>query len=515
MANVTVIQPTISVGQDEKIRCAAYCRVSSPSDDQLNSFSVQMTYYAHKFECSDTETLVEIYADEGISGTSMTKRDEFQRMLNDCRQGKIDRIYTKSISRFARNTHDCLKTVRELKSLGITIKFEKEGYDTAQMTDEIMLTVMGSLAQEESVSISQNMRWSIQKRMENGTYTVSTIPYGYQKVRGEIVIDDAEAGVVREIFRMYLSGTGSESIALRLNTSDIPHTDGKWTASAVRYVLSNEKYIGDSLLRKFYTTETVPFRCVRNHGQQDQFYFSDDHPAIVSRDDFEIVQRLLQERGAGNHRSNVGTRNFSKKLFCGVCGTAFKYKLRAGGAHWVCRKHDDSAASCPTKQMPEQSIMRMFVQMYNKLLFSYKDVLVPLQKTLMEVRLRRLGGNQTAMEMHREIAKLLEQTHVIARLHTKGFLDDSKYLEQSTELKAKIARLRTKQKKLNQADASDEMIDQIEIMIAHFSKQEKPIAEFDADVFHMMVEKVTVTQEHDLIFHLIGGLQLTEKQSAL
>lgn len=159
--------------------------------------------------------------------------------------------------------------------------------------------------------------------------------------------------------------------------------------------------------------------------------------------------------------------------------------------------------------------MKMFVQMYNKLLFSYKDVLVPLQKTLIEVRLQRLGGNQTAMEMHREIAKLLEQTHVIARLHTKGFLNDSEYLEQSTELEAKIARLRTKQKRLYQANASDEMIDQIEILIAHFSKQEKPITEFDADVFHMMVEKITVTQEHNLVFHLIGGLQLTEKQSAL
>ena len=155
MPTVTVIQPTIAAEQNQKIRCAAYCRVSSNSEDQINSFIAQTRYYEKAFENSETEQLVDIYADEGITGTREDKRDEFQRMISDCRKGKIDRIYTKSISRFARNTRDCLKNVRELKSLGITIFFEKENIDTANMTDEMMITIMGGLAQEESVSISK------------------------------------------------------------------------------------------------------------------------------------------------------------------------------------------------------------------------------------------------------------------------------------------------------------------------------------------------------------------------
>ena len=192
MPAVTVIQPTITNEKAVKIRCAAYCRVSSDSEDQLNSFMAQTSYYEKAFEGSETEELVDIYADEGITGTREDKRDEFQRMMKDCRRGKIDRIYTKSISRFARNTKDCLKNVRELKSLGITIFFEKENIDTAEMTDEIMITVLGSLAQEESTSISQNLRWGIKKRMENGTIKMCTPLLLFYVVNVELFVNCIE-----------------------------------------------------------------------------------------------------------------------------------------------------------------------------------------------------------------------------------------------------------------------------------------------------------------------------------
>ena len=195
MATITVIQPSI-MNETVKRRVAAYCRVSSSSEDQLNSYQAQLTYYSHKFEDSTTEELVDLYADEGITGTRDDKRDEFQRLMKDCRRGKIDRIYTKSISRFARNTKDCLKNLRELKALGITVFFEKENIDTANMTDEIMITILGGLAQEESVSISQNMQWAIQKRMQNGTYITSTPAYGYRNQDGQMVIFEPEAMIV-------------------------------------------------------------------------------------------------------------------------------------------------------------------------------------------------------------------------------------------------------------------------------------------------------------------------------
>ena len=242
MPTVTVIQPTITEEKAVKIRCAAYCRVSSDSEDQLNSFMAQTRYYEKAFENSETEQLVDIYADEGITGTREDKRDEFQRMIKDCRRGKIDRIYTKSISRFSRNTRDCLKNVRELKSLGITILFEKENIDTDNMTDEMMITIMGGLAQEESTSISQNMRWSIQKRMKNGTYKNATPPFGFKKVNGDLEVDENQMQIVRQMFEWYVSGYGLQAIADKLNSMNIQ--SGKqsvlWKADNVKYVLKNE-----------------------------------------------------------------------------------------------------------------------------------------------------------------------------------------------------------------------------------------------------------------------------------
>ena len=213
MPTVTVIQPTIAEEKAVKIRCAAYCRVSSDSEDQLNSFMAQTRYYSQIFEDSETEELIDIYADEGITGTREDKRSEFQRLMKDCRKGKIDRIYTKSISRFARNTRDCLKNVRELKSLGITIYFEKENIDTANMTDEMMITIMGGLAQEESTSISKNIKWSYQKRFVKGTVNVFSAPFGYKLSNGSLFINETQAQIVKEIFEMFLNGIRYQRIS--------------------------------------------------------------------------------------------------------------------------------------------------------------------------------------------------------------------------------------------------------------------------------------------------------------
>ena len=222
MANVTYIAPVKAENTMHKIRCAAYCRVSSSSDDQLHSYAAQVKFYSEKFIDSETEELVDIYADEGITGTSAEKRTEFQRLIRDCKRGKIDRIYAKSLSRFARNTKDCLNTVRLLRELGISIYFEKENIDTAKTSDELMITVMGSLAQEESTSISQNMRWSVRKRMENGTYKTPSIPYGYIMKNGKLEIDPPKAEIIKKIFYMFLNNNGVIEIAKELERQGIP-----------------------------------------------------------------------------------------------------------------------------------------------------------------------------------------------------------------------------------------------------------------------------------------------------
>lgn len=316
--NVTVIQPTITAKQEQKIRVAAYCRVSSDSADQLNSFMTQMRYYENFLADSKTETLISVYADEGITGTRMDKREEFQRMLKDCRRGKIDRIIAKSISRFARNTKECLTVLRELKSLGITVLFEKENIDTANISDEMMITLMGGLAQEESVSISQNMRWANRKRMADGSYKISCPPYGFSICNGRLEINETEAKIVRNIFTWYLSGYGITKIANILNDLKIPSSISKsaWPFFSVKYILTNERYIGDAVFQKTYKTTTLPYMKKINHGEYEKYYVSGINDAIVDKLDFEKVQELLAIRGQ-KAQSTCCEHPLSRKLICG------------------------------------------------------------------------------------------------------------------------------------------------------------------------------------------------------
>ena len=510
MPTVTVIQPIIAAEQNTKIRCAAYCRVSSDSEDQLNSFMAQTRYYSQVFKDSETEELIDIYADEGITGTREDKRDEFQRMLKDCRRGKIDRIYTKSISRFARNTKDCLKSVRELKALGITIFFEKENIDTANMTDEMMITIMGGLAQEESTSISQNMRWSVQKRMQNGTYKNATPPFGFKKVNGDLEIEENQALIVRQIFEWYISGYGLKTIADKLNGMNLPGSKQAvlWKADNIRYILKNDRYIGNAMFQKSYVTETLPHIKKRNYGEKQKYCVTGVNQQIVDKETFYAAQKLLKSR----HRDfETNVYPLSKKVFCGKCGATYKRRNRRSGAFWLCRTHDINAADCENGIIVESDIYSAFIRLHNKLLNNYKQILLPLKIALQDLKLRKFSGKTQVMDIHKEVAKLREQTHVLARLKTKGFLDEAKYIEQTNELNVKISKLQSELKKLTRSDDEDEALDQIEMLTDFFEKREKPMTEFEELEFESIVDKIVVKNQHELEFHLIGGLKFKEK----
>ena len=298
MPTVTIIAPTITAEEEShEIRCAAYCRVSSDSTDQLNSFAAQIRYYETLFEGKKDEQLVQIYADEGVTGTCEDKRDELLRLMSDCRKGKIDRIYTKSVSRFVRNTVDCLKNVRELKDLGISVYFEKEGIDTAEISDEIFITIMGGLAQEESTSISQNMRWSIKKRMENGTMKMATSLFGYDLSEGELIINEDEAVIVRQIFEWYLNGYGTSIIAQKLNQMGVEKNGGMchWTPTTIGTMLKNEKYVGDQLFQKRYTSETFPFKKRKYNNRYEKYYYTGRHEPIISYETYTAVCELREK----------------------------------------------------------------------------------------------------------------------------------------------------------------------------------------------------------------------------
>ena len=266
-----------------KLRVAAYARVSTDSDEQLESLKAQREHYERYIKSNPEWEFAGLYYDEGISGTKMEKRTELLRMIRDCKQGRIDFIITKSISRFARNTVDCLELVRKLIDIGVYIYFEKENLNTGDMESELMLSILSGFAAEESASISQNSKWSIQKRFQNGTYIVSTPPYGYANVNGEIVIVPEEAEIIERIFAECLSGKGGSTIARGLNKDKILARRGNhWSAGTVIDMLRNEKYMGDVLLQKTYTDSN--YNRHPNTGEKDQYYYKDNHEPIIEAD---------------------------------------------------------------------------------------------------------------------------------------------------------------------------------------------------------------------------------------
>ena len=348
--------------QNVRLRVAAYTRVSSDSEDQLNSFAAQNRYYTELISGKAEWRMVDIYADEGITGTSVAKRDDFQRMMADCRRGLIDQILVKSISRFARNTKDCLQNIRELKELGVNVRFEREGIDTVNVSSELITAIYAAFAQKESESISGNMRWSYQRRMESGTFLPSSMAYGYRLDGKKIVIDPEAALIVSRIFQWYLSGVNKTEIAKRLNEEGVPSGQQKqWYAAAVRYILTNEKYTGDSLWQKTYTSHTLPATRYKNTGEYEQFYAMGTHPPIISKEAFEQAQQLAQKR-----KSTYGKKlrrepyPLSQKISCGHCGSSYRRKEQVSSAYWCCRKHDTSVKDCPIAPVAEESLYHFF-----------------------------------------------------------------------------------------------------------------------------------------------------------
>ena len=510
MAQVTIIDAVTSAEERLKLRCAAYCRVSTEMGGQKNSYSAQVTYYSQRFENSETETLVDIYADEGISGTSEEKREDFRRMIADCRRGKSDRIYTKSISRFSRNTRDCLKNIRELKSLGISVYFEKENIDTAEISDELMITVMGGLAQEESTSIGQNVSWGIRQKMRDGTMKYANAPYGYRKDHetGDIVIDEKTAQIVREIFEMYLNGSGCRGIADELNRRGVAPPAGKmWRQNRIGEILASVNYVGDSLWMKTYTTG-VPARQKRNNGETDKYYVSDDHEPIIDRATFEKVQQILASRRTP--RTPPQERVFSKKIYCGCCGGLYSFHNRKYRSKWECIQRSNHG-TCEGISLTQTSVENTFTLMCNKLRHIYNDILIPARKTLYELKLRRNSGNSNLLEIYKQIAELKEQQHVIAKMRRKGFMTEEKYQNQTAVIDSKIMKQNQELRKISRNSDEDSAIEQLDILIDVFEKMAEDMDCFDKELFTLIAEKMIILGNEKIEFQIIGGIRFRER----
>ena len=334
----TKTQGAIHSTHDGKKRVAAYCRVSTDSEEQLNSYEAQKSYYTQKIEESSDWEMAEIYADEGISGTSMKKRTEFKKMITACKRGHIDLIITKSLSRFARNTVDCLETVRLLKANGIGVYFEKENINTLTESSEFLITLFSGFAQAESESLSKNIAWGKQKSAEAGKVDFQYKKMlGYRKgVDGQPEIVPEEAEIIRRIYRRYLAGCSLGQIKQELEQDNIPTAQKveRWSSAVIHNILTNEKYMGDALLQKTYITDCITKKVKKNMGERPMYYVENNHPAIIPRETFDQVQKemtrrsskrkVLQKSGKTELGKYSGKYALTELLVCGECGSPYK-----------------------------------------------------------------------------------------------------------------------------------------------------------------------------------------------
>ena len=497
--------------QNAKLRVAAYARVSSASDDQLNSFAAQNRHYSDLISSKENWRMVDIYADEGITGTSAEKREDFQRLLADCRRGLIDRVLVKSISRFARNTKECLETIRELKSLGVGVYFEKENIDTATMSGEMMTALFASFAQAESESISSNMRWSYQRRMQNGTFITCKAPFGYRLRNGALEIEESEAEIIRMIFARYLSGQSTADIAAEITKLGIPTRDGTpyWQYTTICYILQNERYAGNSLLQKYYATDTLPIKKKRNLGSKDQYYISESHPPIIDQNTFDKAQILFRAKGDKISKRSRDKHIFTHKIVCGNCGTYFGRKVCRATPYWICRKHNQSNHECSMVQIQEAKIMEAFLQLYYNLKHHGEPILTKMTTSLQAIRNRRMLWSLDVIELNKQISDLTSQNQMLATLKQQGLIDPDIFISQSNELTEQLRAVKLKKERLLAVDG-DNTIAQTRELMEILDDGPDFLDSFDAELFGELVETIIVESNERIRFRLKNGLELAE-----
>ena len=519
---VTVIKPRDM--SPAKLRVAAYCRVSSDSADQINSYIAQVDHYTRYISSHEGWELADIYADEGLTGMEVNHREEFKRMIADCRDGKIDRILVKSISRFARNQEDYILHMRELLRLGVTIYFEKENIDTGKITSEQTADIYGAFAQMETTSHSQNMRVSYRIQMEKGIFVPAKAPYGYRLVDRALHIVPEEAEIVRYIFREFLKGRGKLDIARELNERGVERGSdrgiskadgpGAWYVDTINYILANVTYTGDQVWHKTYKTDVLPYRKEKNRGQKPKYFAEDCCPAIISKDDFEKAQQLMARKRETYPKAPSMESMFSKRIFCAECGAPCRRKNVGAQIYWVCWRHDHGKEACPTKGRPEMRIRDALCRFYWKIRNGRETILRPVLTQLRELQERELRADQRLGEIDAEIAKLTDQNLVLTRLKSKGYLDPDLYLSQMDELNARARELRKLRRSILEKTGEDEQIRRTEEMLEYLESSNGQMDGLDPLIFTVLIDRLRLTADGNVRIRLRNGLEVTETLNA-
>ena len=426
--------------EKEKLRVAAYARVSTDTDEQEGSYEAQVKHYTTLIQNNPDWEFAGMFADDGISGTQAKKRPEFLRMIEACEHGNVDMVITKSISRWARNTLDSLTYIRKLKDLGIPVFFEKENINTMDASGELLLTIMASIAQQESLSISQNTRIGIRYKFQEGKGRLNTAVFlGLElgSKPGEYVVNPEQAGVARRIYREYLEGYSPGMIAAHLNADGIRTAsgEGQWYASAIASILSNEKYCGDMLFQKYYVEDFLTHKTVKNTGQLPQYYVEDHHDPIVPKKVFFQTQGELMRRGSLKDDPTKirfgSTKALCRRLICPICGRPLKRVQREDYVDWRCRYQSGAAISnrrstvsaCGCRVVSEGEAEDAILTAFNRLP-KYRDELIRKQAAIQAGELKRID---CLMEQSKRTEARLEERKV--QLDAEGYDAEVRFLE--------------------------------------------------------------------------------------
>ena len=513
-----------------QLRVAAYCRVSTDDEEQLTSYEAQQNYYTDKIMTNREWTMAGIFADEGITGTSARKRPEFLKMIRLCKQKKIDIVLTKSISRFARNTVDCLNYIRALRELGIAVIFEKENINTLEADSEILITMLGAFAQAESESISANVRWGKRQAMREGKAIIQYDRlYAYEKGEdGKPKIIPEQAEVVRSIYEQYLSGASFRMIKDRLEAEQIPNVTGgpQWTITAIRSILTNEKYCGDVLLQKTYISDCISRKVIRNTGQLPMYLVQNHHEGIVERKTFDAVQAEMARRSAGKSPSKknapTGMTSYaskyalSERLVCGECGTLHRRctwsKQGRKRIVWRCVSRLDYGTkychNSPT--LDEEPLQKAILAAINSVM-SQKSTLIRQITSAMEMELAPVPGESMSLaDIERRLDELNDQTRELVAESARAE-DATACTAQLRAVMNEAAVLKEKRALIEeQRQSNAQAVRRIEDAAAAMAQASTHISEWDEALIRQLVDTVKVNSAEKITVFLRGGVQVEQ-----
>lgn len=498
---------------NERLRVCAYCRVSTDSEEQKNSYDSQLKYYKEKITTNSNWSFAGIYADEAISGTLDYKRDDFMRMITDALEGKIDLIMTKSISRFARNTVDTLKYVRKLKERNVAILFEEENINTIEMAGELLLTILSSIAQQESENISTHVKLGLKMKMERGELVGfnNCLGYRYDYKTNTMSINEEEAEIVRYVFKRYCEGAGSTIIARELTELGYksPKCENGWAESTVRGIIRNEKYIGNVLMGKTYTIDPISHKRVTNMGEEDKYYIEDHHEAIIPLDVYEKAQYILNSRRVTRDTGRKGSNYsrmypFSSMLYCGFCGEHYvrknlyphtNYSQRA----WQCMKYVKKGKRfCPDcKILKEEIIENCFVEAYRILTNDNKEIIKNFIDKIDEILIQN-DSKSIIEKLEIEKQNLENKLNKLLNLVLDGTIDKEIYTTRKEEINKKIKKIEKEQEELSMDVEDATKINSGRNKIKNFFEEEDlKLEEFDEEIFETLVHKVIIGEIKD------------------